>query len=167
MCPLLVTLIAIIWPCISSSMGWSDARSFSFTATSPSAVASSTLDCELPFGPLSLTPSFDTRVRSGLVCLVAAKMEGEEMGQYVMALYRQSNLHLGRPSHCGTVSVTVFMASCRAARCCRVPCSQPRRSTRGGGAQAQPRDVHPTTTEHCNHHVIGPPTQHADLLRYA
>jgi hypothetical protein len=38
------------------------------------------------------------------VCLVAAKTEGEDMGQYVMALYRQLILHLRRPSHCGRVS---------------------------------------------------------------
>jgi hypothetical protein len=100
---------------MSSSTNWSDARGrgdgtpSSFTTSSPCAVvASLSRDCGASSGASCLapssSPSLDTRVRSGLVCLVAAKTEGEDMGQYVMALYRQLILHLRRPSHCGRVS---------------------------------------------------------------
>jgi len=37
------------------------------------------------------------RARPGSVRLVAAKTEGDEMGQYVMALYRKRWLHLRAP----------------------------------------------------------------------
>jgi hypothetical protein len=101
---------------MSSSINWSDGlgrddgtRFSSSAAASPCATVaspspgrglSSGASCLAP----SSSPSFDTRARSGLVCLVAAKTEGEDMGQYVMALYRQLILHLRRPSHCGRVS---------------------------------------------------------------
>jgi hypothetical protein len=106
---------------MSSSVNWSDGlgrgdgtRFSSFTAASPCAiVASLSPGRGLSFGASCLapasSPSFDTRARSGLACLVAAKTEGEDMGQYVMALYRQSILHLCRPSHCGRVSFMEHM----------------------------------------------------------
>jgi hypothetical protein len=49
-------------------------------------------------------------VRSALVGLLAAKTEGEDMGQYVMALYQQSIRHR-RSSHCGVVLVTELMVA--------------------------------------------------------
>jgi hypothetical protein len=116
MWPLLVTLIAITSPWMSSSTTCSGAlgrddgtRSSSFTAPSPCATAASLPPGRgLSFGASCLarssSPSFETRARSGSVCLVAAKTEGEDMGQYVMALYRQWILHLRRPFHCGRVS---------------------------------------------------------------
>jgi hypothetical protein len=54
-------------------------------------------------------PSFETRDRSVFVCLVAAKTEGDEMGQYVMALYQQLILHLRTPCYCGVILFTEFM----------------------------------------------------------
>lgn len=55
-------------------------------------------------------PSLETRTRSALECLAAAKTEGDEMGQYVMALYQQLILHLRRPSH-GRVLFTGLMVA--------------------------------------------------------
>lgn len=48
----------------------------------------------------SSIPSLETRNCSVLLCLVAAKTEGDEMGQYVMALYQNLILHLRRPYYC-------------------------------------------------------------------
>lgn len=127
-CPLLVTLIAIISPCISSSCERSVVRCLRGrpdavgSVTSPSSFTDSSCGigvCEAPFDPPrsassspSSSPSLDTRVVSRFPCLVAAKTEGEEIGQYVMALFRQSTLHPRWPSHSGLLLFAMLMLVC-------------------------------------------------------
>lgn len=112
-CPLLVTRIATISPCTSSSANCpgvcacdSVCPLFSASAPSPSSIdvsSSSVLSADpvsdAPWRPLCVArsvPSWDIGVRSRFVFLVAAKTEGEEMGQYVMAVYGQSKAAFAR-----------------------------------------------------------------------
>lgn len=101
-CPLRVTRIAIISPCISSSAAVSNTLVFSVVAPSAYPVplvpsdtnSGSVRRLEESSGSSGRScdcwpriPSWETTVRSGFVCLVAANTEGDEMGQYVMALF--------------------------------------------------------------------------------
>jgi hypothetical protein len=102
----------MISPCTSSSANGSsvrgccsDAPSFSFSSSPPSVDVSSSVGACEPLSDVSSrssgcacsVPSWDSCVRSGFVCLVAAKTEGEEMGQYVMAVYGQLVAAFARP----------------------------------------------------------------------
>ena len=112
MWPLLVALTAMISPCTSSSANGSGVRgcggdvpSFSFNSASSCVDVSSSVGAwepssDVPWwssGRARSVPSWDSCVRSGFVCLVAAKTEGEEMGQYVMAVYEQLVAAFARP----------------------------------------------------------------------
>jgi hypothetical protein len=100
MCPLLVTLMAMMVPCTSSS---TDAPFLSSTslllcadATSPGCVCDG-LSASCSPGCWCSAPSCEVCARPGSVRLVAAKTEGDEIGQYVMAVYRKRRLHLRAP----------------------------------------------------------------------
>jgi hypothetical protein len=112
MWPLLVAWTAMISPCTSSSANGSGVRGcrggmplFSFNSSSscvdaPSSVGAWESSSDVPWsssGRARSVPSWDSCVRSGFVCLVAAKTEGEEMGQYVMAVYEQLAAAFARP----------------------------------------------------------------------
>jgi hypothetical protein len=130
MCPLLVALTAMISPCTSSSANGSDVwgcrggvPSFPFNSSSPcvdvpSSVGAWESSSDVPWcssGSARSVPSWDSCVCSGFVCLVAAKTEGEEMGQYVMAVYKQLGAAFARP-------ITLRGVIIHGARsgCCRV-----------------------------------------------
>ncbi len=104
MCPFLATLMAMMSPCRSSSTDCVDVLFFRvFVPSSPSDSFISRLfgvggsspvpgNRSLsgpPFFCVASRPSSETIVRSDLVCFVAANTEGDEIGQYVMALYRR------------------------------------------------------------------------------
>jgi hypothetical protein len=130
MWPLLVALTAMISPCTSSSANGSGVwgcrggvPSFSFNSSSPcvdvpSSVGAWEPSSDVPWCPSGAAcsvPSWDSCVCSGFVCLVAAKTEGEEMGQYVMAVYKQLGAAFARP-------ITLRGVIIHGARsgCCRV-----------------------------------------------
>jgi hypothetical protein len=99
-------------PWISSSTDGTDAPAGDncapFVSSSPLLLSTETSSSDLLRDPvlnpcwvspdcLCSTPSWEVFVRPGSVRLVAAKTEGDEMGQYVMAVYRKQWLHLRAP----------------------------------------------------------------------
>jgi hypothetical protein len=130
MWPLLVALTAMISPCTSSSANGSGVwgcrggvPSFSSNSSSSCVDVPSSVGAWEPSSDVSWcssgcarsVPSWDSCVCSGFVCLVAAKTEGEEMGQYVMAVYKQLGAAFARP-------ITLRGVIIHGARsgCCRV-----------------------------------------------